>query len=69
MGISVISDNQTKVIPIENFNKNAEIIFSSVQFSRSVVSDYLRPHESQPVRPHCPSPTTGVHADSCPLSQ
>ena len=31
--------------------------FSSVQFSRSVVSDSLRPHESQHARPPCPSPT------------
>ena len=29
----------------------------------------LQPHESQHVRPHCPSPTPGVHSDSCPLSQ
>ena len=43
--------------------------FSSVQFSRSVVSDSLRPHESQHARPPCPSPTPGVHSDSCPLSQ
>ena len=43
--------------------------FSSVQFSHSVVSDSLRPHESQPTRPPCPSPTPGVHADSCPSSQ
>ena len=41
---------------------------SSVQFSRSVVSDYLRPHESQHARPPCPSPTPGVHSDSCPSS-
>ena len=34
---------------------------SSVQFSRSVVSDSLRPHESQHARPPCPSPTPGVH--------
>ena len=40
--------------------------FSSVQFSRSVVSDSLRPHESQHARPPCPSPTPGVHSDSCP---
>jgi len=33
--------------------------FSSVQFSRSVVSDSLRPHESQHARPPCPSPTPG----------
>ena len=42
---------------------------SSVQFSRSVVFDALRPHESQHARPPCPSPTPGVHSDSCPLSQ
>ena len=36
----------------------------SVQFSRSVVSDSLRPHESQHTRPPCPSPTPGVHSDS-----
>ena len=45
------------------------IQFSSVQFSRSVVSDSLRPHESQHARPPCPSPTPGVHSNSCPSSQ
>ena len=39
-------------------------IFSSVQFSRSVVSDSSRPHESQQARPPCPSPSPGVHSDS-----
>ena len=43
--------------------------WSSVQFSRSVVSDSWRPHELQHTRPPCPSPTPGVHPDSCPLSQ
>ena len=43
--------------------------FSSVQFSRSVVSDSLRPHESQHTRPPCPSPTPGVHSDSSPSSR
>ena len=43
--------------------------FSSVQFSRSVVSDSLRPHESQHARPPSPSPTPGVHSESRPLSQ
>ena len=38
----------------------------SVQFSRSVVSDSLRPHELQPP---CPSPTPGVYSNSCALSQ
>ena len=42
---------------------------SSVQFSCSVVSDSLRPHESQHARPPCPSPTPGVHSDSRPSSQ
>ena len=41
----------------------------AVQFSRSVVSDSLRPHESQHARPPCPSPTPGVHSDSRPLHQ
>ena len=37
------------------------------QISRSVVSDSLRPHESQHARPPCPSPTPGVHSDSPPI--
>ena len=41
--------------------------FSSVQFSRSVVSDSLLPHESQHARPPCPSPTPGVHSDSASI--
>ena len=40
------------------------VSFSSVQFSRSVMSDSLRPHESQHARPPCPSPTPGVHPNS-----
>ena len=43
--------------------------YGSVQFSRSVMSDSLQPHESQHARPHCPSPTPGVHSNSCPSSQ
>ena len=42
---------------------------SSVQFSCSVVSDSLRPHELQHARPPCPSPTSEVHSDSRPSSQ
>ena len=42
---------------------------SSVQFSCSVVSDSLQPHESQHARPPCPLPTPGVHSDSRPSSQ
>ena len=43
--------------------------FSSVQFSRSVLSDSLRPHESQHARPPCPSPTPRVYSNSCPSSR
>ena len=43
--------------------------FSLVQFSCSVVSDSLRPHKLQHVRPPCPSPTPGVHPNPCPLSR
>ena len=42
--------------------------FSSVQFSRSVMSDSLQPHESQHTRPPCPSPTPGVYSNSCQSS-
>ena len=48
---------------------SASLISSAVQISRSVVSDSLRPHESQHARPPCPSPTPGVHSDSRPSSQ
>ena len=48
---------------------SVDIIYSSVQFSRSVVSDSLRPHELQHSRPLCSSPTPGVQSDSCPSSQ
>ena len=41
---------------------------SSVQFSRSVVSDSLRTNESQHARPPCPSPSLGVRPNSCPSS-
>ena len=39
--------------------------YASDQISRSVMSDSLRPHESQHARPPCPSPTPGVHPNSC----
>ena len=44
------------------------LLFSSVQFSQSVVSNSLQQHESQHTRPPCPSPTPRVHPNSCPLS-
>ena len=49
--------------------KLSSVLQSSVQFSRSVVSDSLWPHESQHTRPPCPSPTPGVHSDSHPSSR
>ena len=51
------------------YNPRISVQFSSVQFSCSVVSDSLRPHESQHARPPCPSPTHRVHSDSRPSSQ
>ena len=44
-------------------------MFSSVQFSLSVVSDSLWLHELQHARPPCPSPAPGVYPDSCPSSR
>ena len=44
-------------------------IYHPFQFSRSVVSDSLQPHELQHGRPPCPSPTPGVHLDSSPSSR
>ena len=51
--------------------KEFSILFSinSVQFSHSVLSDSLQPHESQHTRPPCPSPMPGVYPNSCLLSQ
>ena len=49
--------------------KDVLFIIRSDQISRSVLSDSLRPHESQHARPPCPSPTPGVHSDSRPSSQ
>ena len=46
-----------------------KMLISSVQFSHSVRSDSLRPHESQHARPPCPSPTPGVYSNSCPSSR
>ena len=45
------------------------LLLSSVQFSGSVVSDSLRPHEPQHTRPPCPSPTPRVQPNPCPSSR
>ena len=48
---------------------NMVVQFSSVQFSRSVVSNSLRPHEPQYARPPCPSPIPRIHPNPCPSSR
>ena len=52
-----------------SLSRLSRLICTSVQFSRSVVSYSLRRHELQHARPPCPSPTPGVHPNSCPSSQ
>ena len=53
----------------ENVAEHLNILqFSSVQFSCSVMSDSLWPHESQHARPPCPSPTPWDYSNSCPSS-
>ena len=67
--------NFSTTVKILKCNKDYTVIKSillnlvSVQFSRSVVSNSLRPHESQHARPPCPSPTPRVHSDSRPSSR
>ena len=52
-----------------NTKDRASLSHSTVQFSRSVISDSLQPHALQHTRPPCPSPTSGVYSNPCPLSQ
>ena len=66
MFLRVINITPCKTI---SFLFNAQqYTISSVQFNRSIVSDSLRPYESQHARPPCPSPTPGVHPNPCPWS-
>ena len=53
----------------ERYQYFPSILTRSVQFSRSVVSNSLWPHEPQHTRPPCPSPTPGVQPNPCPLSR
>ena len=55
------------ILPVQIYNQ--ELRFSSVQFSHSVMSNSLRPHELQHARPPSPSTTPGVYSNPCPLSQ
>ena len=60
------------VMVINTAESNTETLVcldNSVQFSCSVMSDSLRPHELQRARPPCPSPPPGVHPNPCPLSR
>ena len=65
----------SSVLPWKSHGQSSLVGYSpsgqirSDQISCSVVSDSLWPHESQHTRPPCPSPTPGVHPDSCPWSQ
>ena len=61
--------NLDSILKSRDITLPRKVCISSVQFSCSVLSDSLRPHESQHTRPPCPSPTPGVHPDSHPSSQ
>ena len=55
---------------VNSTNTRSKYILKLIsQFSCSVMSDSLRPHESQYARPPCPSPTPGVYSNPCPLSR
>ena len=60
---------QNNTVAAKSDKSENEIQFSSVQFSHSVVSDSLRPHEPQHTRPLHPSPTPGAYPNSCSLSR
>ena len=60
---------RNKCLLFSRLQSQSAVIFRSDQISRSVVSDSLRPHESQHARPPCLTPTPGVHSDSRPWSQ
>ena len=55
--------------PIYVLSSTVVLCFLALQSSRSVLSDSLRPHESQHARPPCPSLTPGVYSNTCPSSQ
>ena len=55
--------------PNKGAPKYIKQLFSSVQFSRSVMSESLQHHDLQHTRPPCPSPTPEIHPNTCPLSR
>ena len=60
-------DRKSRALNREQDLLRASLV-ASVQFSHSVMSDSLRPHELQHTRPPCPSPIPGVHSNSHPSS-
>ena len=66
--IRIFLKNQNFYLKANKFNPLV-LVTKSVQFSCSVVSDFLWPHESHHARPPCPLPTPGVHSNSRPSSQ
>ena len=66
---SYLKKVEAVMIPEFALGLKSLIVVSSVQFSRSVVSDSLQRHELQHARPPCPSPSPGVHPNSCPSSR
>ena len=68
LGISKVFTGIHKVVPLVPAVVDGQITaqsFSSTHFSHSLVSESLRPHELQHARPSCPTPTPGVHSNSC----
>ena len=64
-----VMTNLDSILKSRDITLPTNVCLSSVQFSHSVVSDSLRPHESQHARPPCPSPTPRVHSNSQPPNQ
>ena len=70
MDISEISHGSKFAIYVKIYVNQAIMLCTlKFQFSHLVVSDSLRPHESQHARPPCPSPTPRVYSNSCPSSR
>ena len=68
LSFNMLGISELKWTRMGKFNSDDHYIYS-VQFSSSVVSDSLRPHELQDVRLPCPSPSPGVRSNSRPLSR
>ena len=66
LGLNCWADESTRHTESWTVSPRAQV--STVQFSRSVVSDFLWPHGLQHARPPCPSPSPRVYSNSCPLS-